>query len=195
MDLIHNYGSWTPVRFVPAAFMDGPPAYFVTTSRICRGAHDLRCHHSQTVTFGPLVAAGTELHEAYVCPRCRREQPPVQGPGEVPLCLSCSDASTVINVGDARDTTAAMSALAALHSASTTLAQFTAIEAESTLLASTGESLRHLLELMAQDIKEDPARAGYVFNRLMVRLARQILLNAREYGTEQYPVKEIDEEL
>ncbi|WP_371591274.1 hypothetical protein, partial [Streptomyces sp. NBC_00470] len=76
-DKIHNFGPWTPARFVPVPFLPGAPAWFITTARICRGIHDERCAHGETQTFGPLTAVGTTAAEVFVCARCHREQPPV----------------------------------------------------------------------------------------------------------------------
>ena len=180
------------MRFIHAAFLEGPAAFYVSTTRICRGRHDERCTHYETQTFGPLQLLEGDSGDLYACPRCRRVQPPV-AEGQKPICLFCSDASAVIEPGDSRTTTAATAAVAALYSASR-LAALLEPDMEGELLKASGDTLRMLLELTAMEIKQEPLRHSYAFNKIMLRLARLIMTNARAVAKEPFPVRENEED-
>lgn len=186
--ITHQFGPWSPVSFVPVPFRDGAaPAFYMTTVRMCTGVHDWRCITRESQTFGPLVLEGKEAADVVRCDTCGRVQPPVDtaASGEQPVCLHCSDMATVQHLGDSRETTAAVSAVAALHGACGVLRQTkeTDSTAYTALLDETGDSLRSIMEDTAWSIRRDAKRARYTANRELVLIARQILANARDMAT------------
>lgn len=202
--ITHQFGPWSPMRFIPLTFReDAAPAFWVTTTRICRGAHDFRCAQAQTQTFGPLVLEGATTADLWTCPNCHRTQPPVDtgATGQAPLCLFCTDMATVQHTGDQADTTASVSAAAALHGASATLRQAKAADPTGylALLEDTGDALRSLLDDAAWAVKQEPPRARQSGYRALVMVARQILANAKEYAQlnfqpkEPFPTKDTDD--
>lgn len=202
--ITHQFGPWSPMRFIPVPTFGGPdtePAFWITTSRICHGMHDYLCAEAQTQTFGPLVLKGAAPADVWQCPNCNRQQPPTEPAvtGQPPVCLFCSDSATVQHAGDSRDTVAAVSSVAALYTATTTLRQVSAAAGfvrSVDLLEGTEASLCILLEYAALAIKQDPARAAHTVNRITVQLARQVSGNAQRLipaAREPFPVKENDE--
>lgn len=203
--ITHVFGPWSPMRFIPVpTWHEGPlpPAFWITTARICRGNHDPLCSETQSQTFGPLVLQESTAADVWQCPNCLRHQPPAD-PGalsQAPVCLFCSDASTVQHTGDSRDTAAAVTALAALHAATGTLRQVTDQDGSVRpvdLLEGATEALRQLLDYGALAVKQDPARAQYAGNRVLVQVAHQITGNARRHfpgPREPLPVRENDDE-
>lgn len=194
--ITHEFGPWSPMRFIPVPFRvtDGrEPAFWVATSRMCRGMHDWKCTESQTQTFGPLVLEGAGAEDVWACPNCLRQQPAAdKSPvGRPEVCLYCTDMATVQHLGDGREATAALSAVAALHGATTTLRQVKEADKDGylALLEETGDCLRSLLEDAAQAVRQDPARARQTGYATLTLIARQVLANARDYA-ELLPVKE-----
>lgn len=200
--ITHQFGPWSPMRFIPVPFREDPepPAFWISTTRICRGLHDPLCSQADSQTFGPLLLEGKRTEDLTTCANCMRQQPPVDlaADGQHPICLFCSDAATVHHTGDSRDTVAAVSAVAALYAATTTLRHVKEADPTSVaaLLEDTGDVLRGLLEDAAWAVKQDPARVRQTGYTGLVLVARQISANAREYAglnTEQFPVRENDE--
>lgn len=185
--ITHEYGPWSPMRFIPLVFRpdDEPPAFYVHTTRICRGNHDWQCTQAQSQTFGPLVLEGKESADVWQCPNCCRYQPPSDPPtAHGPVCLFCSDMATVQHLGDGRATTAAVSAVAALHAATTTLQHAKAADSAGylVLLEDTGDEIRGLLENAAQAIRQQPERAQQTGYGHLTLIARQVLANAKTYA-------------
>lgn len=200
--ITHQYGPWSPARFIPVPFRadDEPPAFWLTTARVCRGGHDWRCTQTQTQTFGPLVLQGRTKGDLSRCDNCHRVQPPVDlaATGEQPVCLFCSDMATVQHLGDEPDSAAAVSAAAALHAASSTLRQVKEVDPSAflALLDECGDMLRGLMDDASWAIRQAPERAKYSGYAALVIIARQICANARtlaELSGELLPVKENDE--
>lgn len=201
----HQYGTWTPVRFLLAPFRekDAPPAFYITTSRMCSGVHDWRCTTAENQTYGPFTMDGVSAEQVWVCPNCHRHQPPADtmssGDTDEPTCLYCSDMATVHHLGDSRDTTAGLSAVAALHAAAAVLRQ---VDAETgfvrahDLLTDTAGALQDALETAEYAVKQDPARARHSLYGALTLIARQITANARKLipePREPLPVTETDE--
>ncbi|MFE0812681.1 hypothetical protein ACFW34_35190 [Streptomyces sp. NPDC058848] len=185
--ITHEYGPWSPIRFIPVPFRadDEPPAFFVHTTRICRGHHDWMCAQAQSQTFGPFVLEGKAPEDMWRCPNCSRVQPPSDpAPAFGPVCLYCTDMATVQHLGDGRATTAAVSAVAALHAATTTLRHAKAADASGylALLEDTGDELRAVLEDAAQAIRQQPERAAQTGYGHLTLIARQVLANAKTYA-------------
>lgn len=181
----HQFGPWSPIRFIPVMFRPegSPPAFYVHTTRICRGQHDFRCAHAQSQTFGPLVLEDVEASAVWTCPKCARTQPPANpGPADGPVCLYCSD-TAVQHFGDSREHAAAVSAVAALHGATTTLRHAKTADADASLmlLDDTQDVFGALLADAAQAIRQDPARAMQSGYGQLTLVARAILANAKEY--------------
>jgi hypothetical protein len=199
----HEFGPWGPVRFLllPEVLQEGDrPAFYVTTSRMCRGIHDWRCTMAETQTFGPLVSRDRTMHELNRCDNCGAIQPPAEplSTAEEPVCLVCSDNATVQHTAEDPDTMAAVTAAAALYAASGTLrhVQDADPEAYLTLLDETGEPLRALFDDAAWAVKQDPRRAKQTGYRQLALIARQVTANARDYAalhTDPLPVTENDE--
>lgn len=198
-EITHTFGPWSPMRFIPYSFRteSEPPAFWITTTRICMGLHDYRCTQAQTQTFGPLALESPAGAPAaiWTCPACKRPTPPVAGDDQEQVCLHCSEAATVQRSGDSRQDTAATASLAALHAASGMLRSVSPTDEPlaAALLEGTHEDLRSLLEDQAWGVKQDGSRARYTGTRLLTRIARQINANAREKITEQLPVRETGE--
>jgi hypothetical protein len=199
--ITHEYGPWSPMRFIPVPWRTdegGEPAFWVTTSRICRGLHDFRCAQAQTQTFGPLVLERKTAADVWTCPNCQRQQPPVDtgATGENPTCLFCTDMATVQHLGDAPVTaTAAVSAVAALHAATGVLRQTQEADPDGylALLAETGESLRSVMEDAAWAVKQDPRRSEQTVYAALAMIARQVIVNAKFYAalnTDPFEIKE-----
>jgi hypothetical protein len=194
------------MRFIPVAFReDARPAFWVSTSRICRGIHDWRCTQSQSQTFGPLVLEGSQQHGVpplFACDRCGRVQPPNVAAGEEDVCLYCSDSSAIQHTGDSRVTQAGVAAVAALYAASATLRVAKQADPDGyiVLLDETGEALRSLFDDSAWAVKQEPARGQQTLYRGLAMVARQILANAKDYAAlnveakEPLPVTEIEGE-
>lgn len=182
--ITHEYGPWSPARFIPVPFRDGmAPAFYVATSRICRGIHDWRCTQGQTQTYGPLVLEGADSSALQACDNCGRIQP-APASGEAPVCLFCTDMATVQHLGDGPGAVAAVAAAAALHGAAATIRHAKAADPHGylALLDETGDSLRSVLEDAAWAIKQDSARAGHTGYGKLVQIARQVLANARSFA-------------
>lgn len=179
--ITHEFGPWSPMRYIPIPFREGePPAFWVATSRVCRGAHDWRCTHSETQTFGPLVLEGATAADLTRCDNCHRVQPP-PADDQAPRCLYCTDMATVQRTGDVACSTAALSAVAALQGAIATLRQTKEADSDTylALLAETGDTLRSVLEDASWAIRQDITRAGQTGYAQLALISRQILANAR----------------
>jgi hypothetical protein len=207
MSITHQFGPWSPMRFLPVPSRpNGEPAFWVTTARVCRGIHDWRCAETQSQTFGPLVLEGKSTDDLEACANCGRVQPPVHpaaaAVGEQHICLFCSDGSVVQHTADERVTTDGVSAVAALYAGGAMLRQ--AREADPNgylaLLDETGDLVRALFDDAAWAVKQDPQRGQQTMYRGLAMVARQVLANASFYATmhpepkEPLPVTEVDGE-
>lgn len=196
---VHQFGPPSVVRFIPAHFTgSNEPTFFIVAVRVCLGEHDPKCNEAETFTFGPLTLTGATMDQVFRCPSCGRFQPPLSvdpNPGSEHVCLYCADTTPGMRTVTPADTDAALAAVAALVTAAT----MCRVDAEypiatGSLLAGNGESIRFLMERTAMEIKQAPERAAYAGNKVMVRIARQIMANARKRATEPFPVRENDDE-
>ncbi len=179
--ITHEYGEWSGPRFVaaPAASTPAGVAFYVTTHRMCRGAHDWRCTHIESQTWGPLVLPGVKEDDVVHCPNCNRPQPPVQteATGETPVCVHCTDISTPRPLPGS---SVSLRASATLRGAAGALAaaDVPGRTVPAALMDDTAGVLAQLLATTAEAIRQDPRRASYSENATLVFLARQILANA-----------------
>lgn len=201
--ITHEYGPWSPMRFMPVPFRtsDEPPAFWITTSRMCRGIHDFLCTQGQTQVFGPLVLDKATEADLWRCANCDRVQPtPCDlSPHETPVCLFCSDMAITQTTAAGLDSTAAIAAAAALSTASATLRRAKDADPDGylALLDDTGDTLRALLDDAAWAVHQDHRRARHTGYRGLVMIARQITANGQDLAslrTEPLPVAENDPE-
>lgn len=196
--MTHEYGPWSPVRFLllPSLVRGADPeapTFYVTTTRMCRGIHDWRCTAVETQTFGPLILAGRTRGDLYRCDNCGRIQPPpdVVTMDQKAQCLFCAD--TVQHAAEDLDSTAAVTAVAALSAASGILRQTKEADPDGylALLDDTGDELRSVLDDASWAVRQDPRRAAQTGYGHLTLIARQIVANARGYAelhTENHPV-------
>lgn len=197
---IHTFGQWSTMRFTPLAFRDAgqPPAFYLVTSRICRGAHDPQCREVQTLTMGPL-ALDDPAQSVWECPDCGRSQPSTEtGLGRAEqVCLFCSQNATVVHPATDSARTG-LSSVAALVGAATTLHQLSHAHpaVADRLVEGTGDTLRIIFEQTASMIRADYERAQHAGTRLVTEMARVVLANARTYASdilEPFPVKDTED--